>query len=103
MNLNAWMAAEELIVPVLADFHSFHGMKLLFETVNALEEDLGHVLDHVVIVVNSFNATFKLAKEALDTGKGVYEIVMARGLLTREQLDRALDPETMTGPITAKA
>ena len=26
-----------------------------------------------------------------------YDIVMARGLLTREQLDRALDPETMTG------
>jgi len=27
----------------------------------------------------------------------VYEIVMARGLLTREQLDRVLDPDAMTG------
>jgi chromosome partitioning protein len=64
--LNALMAANDLFVPVLADFLSFHGLKLLFETVQSLEEDLNHVLDHVFIVVNSFNATFKLAKEALE-------------------------------------
>ncbi len=66
LNLNALMAADDLLVPVLADFLSFHGLKLLFETVQSLEDDLGHVLDHVFIVVNAFNATFKLAKEALD-------------------------------------
>jgi aspartate ammonia-lyase len=38
-----------------------------------------------------------VAKEALDSGLGVYDVVMARGLLTREQLDRILDPDTMTG------
>ena len=38
-----------------------------------------------------------MAKEALDSGRGVYEVVMARGLLTREQLDRVLNPDTMTG------
>lgn len=64
LNLNALMAADDLIVPVLADFLSFHGLKLLFETVQGLEEDLGHHLDHVFIVINAFNATFKLAKEA---------------------------------------
>jgi chromosome partitioning protein len=51
---------------VLPDFLSFHGLKLLFETVQSLEEDLNHVLDHVFIIVNAFNATFKLAKEALE-------------------------------------
>jgi chromosome partitioning protein len=66
LNLNALMAANDLFVPVLADFLSFHGLKLLFETVQSLEEDLNHVLDHIFIVVNSFNATFKLAKEALE-------------------------------------
>lgn len=66
LNLNALMAADDLFVPVLADFLSFHGLKLLFETVQSLEEDLGHMLAHVFIVVNAFNATFKLAKEALD-------------------------------------
>lgn len=64
LNLNALMASDDLFVPVLADFLSFHGLKLLFETVQSLEEDLGHLLDNVFIVVNAFNATFKLAKEA---------------------------------------
>jgi chromosome partitioning protein len=64
LNLNALMAANDLVVPVLADFLSFHGLKLLFETVQSLEEDLQHVLDHIFIVVNGFNASFKLAKEA---------------------------------------
>ncbi len=72
LNLNALIAADDLIVPVLADFLSFHGLKLLFETVQSLEEDLGHVLDHVFIVVNSFNNTFKLAKEALEALKKHY-------------------------------
>ncbi|MBS1153517.1 MAG: soj, partial [Myxococcaceae bacterium] len=72
LNLNALIATEDLIVPVLADFLSFHGLKLLFETVQSLEEDLSHVLDHVFIVVNSFNNTFKLAKEALEALKKHY-------------------------------
>jgi chromosome partitioning protein len=72
LNLNALMAAQDLFVPVLPDFLSFHGLKLLFETVQSLEEDLGHVLDHVFIIVNAFNQTFKLAKEALEALKTHY-------------------------------
>jgi chromosome partitioning protein len=64
LNLNALMAAHDLFVPVLADFLSFHGLKLLFETVHSLEEDLQHVLDHIFIVINGYNASFKIAKEA---------------------------------------
>ena len=72
LNLNALMAADDLFVPVLADFLSFHGLKLLFETVQSLEEDLNHTLDHVFIMVNAFNQTFKLAKEALEALKKHY-------------------------------
>jgi chromosome partitioning protein len=64
LNLNALMAASDLFVPVLADFLSFHGLKLLFETVQSLEEDLQHVLDHIFVVINAYNATYKIAKEA---------------------------------------
>lgn len=79
LNLNALMAADDLFVPVLADFLSFHGLKLLFETVQSLEEDLGHVLDSVFIIVNAFNATFKLAKEALEALRQHYpEYLLAR-------------------------
>ncbi|MGI5861672.1 MAG: ParA family protein [Myxococcales bacterium] len=64
LNLNALIATDDLIVPVLGDFLSFHGLKLLFDTLQSLEEDLQYHLSTVSIVINSFNATFKLAKEA---------------------------------------
>ncbi|MFN7135574.1 MAG: AAA family ATPase, partial [Myxococcales bacterium] len=64
LNLNALMATDDLFVPVLADFLSFHGLKLLFETVQGLEEDLQHHLANIFICINAFNASYKLAKEA---------------------------------------
>ena len=66
LNLNALMAANDLIIPVLADFLSYDGLRLLFETVQGLEEDLSHQLENIFIVVNAFNQTFKIAREALD-------------------------------------
>ena len=72
LNLNALIASTDLFVPVLADFLSFHGLRLLFETLQNLEEDLGHMLEHIFIIVNAFNQTFKLAKEALDALKRHY-------------------------------
>ncbi|HEX3020456.1 MAG TPA: AAA family ATPase [Chitinispirillaceae bacterium] len=72
LNLNALMAAEDLIVPVLADFLSYDGLKLLFECIQGLEEDLSHQLEHIFIVVNSYNQTFKIAREALDALKTHY-------------------------------
>jgi chromosome partitioning protein len=66
LNLNALMAAEDLVIPVLADFLSYDGLKLLFETIQGLEQDLSHQLQNIFIVVNAFNQTFKIAREALD-------------------------------------
>jgi aspartate ammonia-lyase len=43
------------------------------------------------------NAT-AVAKEAHATGRGVAEIVLERGLLTKEQLDEVLRPEVLTQP-----
>lgn len=66
LNLNALMAANDLIIPVLADFLSYDGLRLLFETIQGLEDDLSHQLEHIFIVVNAFNQTFRIAREALD-------------------------------------
>jgi len=66
LNLNALMAADDLVIPVLADFLSYDGLRLLFETIQGLEEDLSHQLENIFIVVNAFNQTFKIAREALD-------------------------------------
>ena len=37
----------------------------------------------------------KVAKEALETGGSVYDIVLAKGLMSKEALDDALDPAKM--------
>jgi aspartate ammonia-lyase len=60
-----------------------------------VEHSIG-IVTALVPVIGYEHAT-SVAKEALDTGKGVYDVVMARGLLTREQLDKILDPAAMTG------
>jgi len=66
LNLNALMAADDLVIPVLADFLSYDGLRLLFETVQGLEDDLSHHLASIFIVVNAYNQTFKIAREALE-------------------------------------
>ena len=43
-----------------------------------------------------YKASTKIAKEALETGRGVYDLVLEHGLMTREKLDEALDPKAMT-------
>ncbi|ACL67297.1 Cobyrinic acid ac-diamide synthase [Anaeromyxobacter dehalogenans 2CP-1] len=65
LNLNALMAATDLVIPVLADFLSYDGLRLLFETIQGLEQDLSHQLENIFIVVNAYNQTFKIAREAL--------------------------------------
>ena len=66
LNLNAIVAADDLFVPVLPDFLSFHGLKLLFETLDDIEEDLDHRLDRIFVVVNQYNTTTKIARAAFE-------------------------------------
>ena len=44
-----------------------------------------------------YKASTKVAKEALETGGSVYDIVLEKGLMTKEKLDEALDPSMMLG------
>ncbi|MDO4228270.1 MAG: aspartate ammonia-lyase [Capnocytophaga sp.] len=39
----------------------------------------------------------KIAKEALETGKSVYDLVLEKGLLSQDRLDEILDPKNMLG------
>jgi aspartate ammonia-lyase len=48
-----------------------------------------------LVPVLGYETASEIAKEALASGRGVYDLVCDRGLMTREELDRALNPETM--------
>ncbi len=45
-----------------------------------------------------YKASTVIAKEALASGRGVYELVLEHNLLTKERLDEILDPKNMLGP-----
>ena len=72
LNLNALMAANDLFVPVLADFLSFHGLRLLFDTISGLEQDLQLSLDQVYILINNYNPTTRIAREARESLENHY-------------------------------
>jgi len=45
-----------------------------------------------------YEKSTEIAAEALQTGRAVYDIVLEKGYLSKEQLDEALSPENMTQP-----
>jgi len=47
--------------------------------------------------VLGYETSTALAKEALETNRGVYELVLEKNLLTKEELDQLLAPENMIG------
>ena len=49
-------------------------------------------------VIGYKNST-KIAKEALETGKSVYDLVLEHGILTQKDLDTILAPENMIKPV----
>ena len=49
-------------------------------------------------VIGYKNST-RIAKEALETGKGVYELVLEHNILSKEDLDTILKPENMIKPV----
>ena len=81
LNLNALMAAQDLITPVLADFLSYDGLRLLFETVQGLEDDLSHQLENIFVCVNAYNQTFRIAREAVDALREHYAEYLLDGIV----------------------
>lgn len=101
LNLNALIAADDLIVPVLPDFLSFHGLRLLFETLGQLEEDLDHTLRRIVIVLNHFNPTTRIAKEARGALQSHYPEFLSRTII--RQCTEFAQASSEGLPITAYA
>ena len=56
-----------------------------------VEQSVGVIT--ALVPVLGYETTSEIAKEALETGRGVYELVCERGLMTRADLDRSLNPE----------
>jgi aspartate ammonia-lyase len=72
--------------------------------ITANREHLTEMLNHSIGIVTALNPVIgyenasAVAKEAYASGKSVVAIVLAKGLLTKEQLDDILRPEVLTQP-----
>jgi len=75
LNLNAILASNDLLIPVLADFLSYHGLKILFETLSTIEEDFSFVFENIFIFLNRYNESHRIckrSKKALETHYNKY-------------------------------
>jgi aspartate ammonia-lyase len=105
----------EPVVPV-AIFESqalfFKGVPLFrtqcIDGITANEDVLKKYIERSVGIVTALNPvlgyekTTELAKEALQTGKGILELIREKKLLTEEQIKQLLDPAKMTAPNVKK-
>lgn len=108
MELNA-------MEPVMAqcDFESVDLMINGFETLRKrcvegitpnIERCRKEVHDSIGVVtalnpVIGYKNSTKIAKEALETGRSVYDLVLEHGILNKEELDTILAPENMIKPV----
>ena len=51
-----------------------------------------------LLPVLGYEQCTRIALEAQQSGRGVYELVLEKELMTREALDRMLNPEAMVAP-----
>lgn len=100
--------------PVLA-FNLFNSMNymthaveafttLLLKDLKANEKQCEYWLDHSVGIVTAllphigYEQSAMLAKEAYNTGRPIKDIILQKGLLSRDQMDSILSPYEMTHP-----
>src|SRR5207302_1901030 len=72
--------------------------------ITANVERLRWFVEHSIGVVTAlvpilgYETATEIARAALESGRGVFDLVLERGLLTREELDRAMSFEGMIAP-----
>lgn len=63
LSLNAILASDEILIPLLADFLSFHGLKILMETLASIEKDFNFYLGKIHIFLNRYNSQYPICDE----------------------------------------
>jgi aspartate ammonia-lyase len=100
--------------PVIA-FNIFQSVEMLTQAaivlrercilgITANRERIRGLLEHSIGIVTAlvpylgYERATAVASEALDTGRGVYELVLEKEWLSRQELDEILSPDAMTRP-----
>ncbi len=68
LNINAFIASDQLIAPMLTDFLSHHSLSLLYDTIEALKQtfkDLDVELPKIKLLANNFDIRNNICQESL--------------------------------------
>jgi aspartate ammonia-lyase len=121
-DMTVTMAAEagqlqlNVFEPVIA-YRLLRGMSMMrnacevlrtrcIDGISANPERMRQFVEHSIGIVTAlvpvigYEAATEIARVALQSGRGVYDLVCEGGLMTRAELDQLLNPEAMTKPMT---
>lgn len=85
LGLNAILAADEILIPLLADFLSFHGLKLLLETLASIEKDFQLYVGQVRIFLNRYNASYEVCRECEEAIRRFYPQYAMKTVINESQ------------------
>lgn len=98
LALSAIIESEKILTNTMNTFR----LKCV-DGITANEKTLSEYIEKSVGIVTALNPVLgydkatELAKEALETNKGILELVREKKLLTEDQIKEIMDPKTMTG------
>ena len=72
LSLNAILASDEILIPLLADLLSFHGLKILMETLASIEKDFYFYLGKIHIFLNRYNSGYPICEESKEAVNKYY-------------------------------
>jgi chromosome partitioning protein len=84
LNLNAILASNDLLIPVLADFLSYHGLKILFETLSTVEEDFSFVFESIFIFLNRYNESMGICRRSKKALESHYSNYLLRTVVRQD-------------------
>src|SRR6185369_3888125 len=64
LNLNAILSIDDLIIPVLTDYLSYDGLRILFENLATIKDDFGFEPERIGILINAYNAAESLSQQS---------------------------------------
>ncbi|MDD5067801.1 MAG: ParA family protein [bacterium] len=81
LNLNSMLAADDIIIPVLADFLSYQSLKLIFEALKDIKDDFNYELKHKHILLNYYNDKFRICRNSREALEKYYPDYLLKSVI----------------------
>jgi len=73
LTINAFVAADQLLVPIQCEYYALEGLTQLMRTVNLVEENLNPGLSIGSVVLTMYDGRTRLAQQVVDEVRGFFQ------------------------------